>query len=652
MPCAGDSSQICGQAYRLNVYSLGDSSTAPTTSAPATKSSTSTTPTPTTAQTTSTTSAAATGTATALGCYIDSGTARTLPDASSSSSSMTPTLCQSTCRSQGYIYAGASYGRECWCSSDAPSASAKTSDSDCSMPCAGDAKSICGNSYRLNIWRLSGVTTSAPVATSTTRSVSAAPASTTKVTTTSKVPTSTTSSAPTYTPTVGSTCIASDSREKKVWAHHIVGNTYPYTQADWKTDIQLAQANGIDGFALNFGLDPWQPARIADAYAVAAQLGSSFKLFLSPDMDVIECVSAANLGLIQNYITTYTNHSAAAKYGGKPLLSSFAGQNCRFGQSTMTAGWTLAMAGLRNSTYFIPAWTDNGDGFSQMSSYDMDGFVNWGAAWPQSTTDITMANDKNIMSLLGTRRLVATVSPLFYTHFSYKNWLYRSDDFMMSQKLEQLLCMRNQIDQIEIISWNDYGEAHYVGPIGGDQPPESKLYTLGSKQSTLFCLEMFTDESWLSSSVPHSDILPLIKYYATAWKTGSFPKITTDQVFVMARPHSAMTTATSDSFGAPTGRDRTQDNFYAQVHLTAPATVYMKTDSKTTTYNGVAGVNRFEAPLESGSGVEVLVGRNGQSTTSVVIPDYTFSNSTARYNFSKYAFRLALQDRTDRLDVF
>lgn len=25
----------------------------------------------------------------------------------------------------------------------------------------------------------------------------------------------------------------------------------------------------------------------------------------------------------------------------------------------------------------------------------------------------------------------------------------------MSQKLEQLLCIRNQLDQIEIISWND-----------------------------------------------------------------------------------------------------------------------------------------------------------------------------------------------------
>lgn len=33
----------------------------------------------------------------------------------------------------------------------------------------------------------------------------------------------------------------------------------------------------------------------------------------------------------------------------------------------------------------------------------------------------------------------------------------------------------------------------------------------------------------------------------------------------------------------------------------------MKTANESTTYNGVAGVNRFEAPLEIGSGVEVVV---------------------------------------------
>lgn len=126
--------------------------------------------------------------------------------------------------------------------------------------------------------------------------------------------------------------------------------------------------------------------------------------------------------------------------------------------------------------------------------------------------------------------------------------------------------------------------------------------------------------------VPHTDILPLVKYYATAWKTGVYPKITQDQVFVMARPHPALAGASGDNIGAPTGRDRvsavllvsrialttrslvqTQDNFYAQVHLTAPAVVYMKTNNQSTTYTGVAGVNRFEAPLEIGSGVEVVV---------------------------------------------
>ena len=52
---------------------------------------------------------------------------------------------------------------------------------------------------------------------------------------------------------------------KYVIAHHMVGNTYPYTLADWLDDIVQAHNAGIDGFALNTGSDDWQPARIADA---------------------------------------------------------------------------------------------------------------------------------------------------------------------------------------------------------------------------------------------------------------------------------------------------------------------------------------------------------------------------------------------------
>ena len=45
----------------------------------------------------------------------------------------------------------------------------------------------------------------------------------------------------------------------------MVGNTYPYTQDTWASDIALAQANGIDGFALNVGTDSWQVTQVASA---------------------------------------------------------------------------------------------------------------------------------------------------------------------------------------------------------------------------------------------------------------------------------------------------------------------------------------------------------------------------------------------------
>lgn len=59
--------------------------------------------------------------------------------------------------------------------------------------------------------------------------------------------------------------IDSDGSTKYVVAHHMVGNTFPYTPQDWADDIALAHASGIDGFALNMGTDDWQPAQVAAA---------------------------------------------------------------------------------------------------------------------------------------------------------------------------------------------------------------------------------------------------------------------------------------------------------------------------------------------------------------------------------------------------
>lgn len=77
MPCAGDSSQVCGGPDRITVYSTF------TTSIPEGW--------------------------TSLGCYSDSVQARTLSDlkqVEGGTDAMTPELCTSTCQGFGFTYAG------------------------------------------------------------------------------------------------------------------------------------------------------------------------------------------------------------------------------------------------------------------------------------------------------------------------------------------------------------------------------------------------------------------------------------------------------------------------------------------------------------------------------------------------------------------
>ena len=52
---------------------------------------------------------------------------------------------------------------------------------------------------------------------------------------------------------------------KYVVAHVIVGNLDGYTVDQWTNDIVLAQENGIDGFALNIGPDPYTGDQLNNA---------------------------------------------------------------------------------------------------------------------------------------------------------------------------------------------------------------------------------------------------------------------------------------------------------------------------------------------------------------------------------------------------
>lgn len=172
MPCAGAADEQCGNGYKSSLYTSVSSVVKP------------------------------------LGCYVDSNP-RILPDYSFKSASMTPLLCQSTCMSKGYSFAGqynacetscniadlvldvrsgVSYGSECYCGSDAPVTTAKTSDADCQQKCAGST-ATCGGAWRTYVFSIGDTPVAAPSA------------STTAVKTTTPVTPSTTTKAPTATTT-------------------------------------------------------------------------------------------------------------------------------------------------------------------------------------------------------------------------------------------------------------------------------------------------------------------------------------------------------------------------------------------------------------------------------------------------------------------
>ena len=124
----------------------------------------------------------------------------------------------------------------------------------------------------------------------------------------------------------------------------------------YRLDINLALTHGIDGFALNIGSDDWQEARVADAYAAAR--GSRFKLFISFDMAylfsfslptypiahdildrVIPCGSRADAERVRKYITGYWSHPNQMKFNDRMVVSTFAGESCRFGTNDLNQGW-------------------------------------------------------------------------------------------------------------------------------------------------------------------------------------------------------------------------------------------------------------------------------------------------------------------------
>lgn len=224
---------------------------------------------------------------------------------------------------------------------------------------------------------------------------------------------------------------------------------------------------------------------------------------------------------------------------------------------------------------------------------------------------------------------MGAVSPWFFTHYGpdtfNKNFVYLADQHLYSKRWDSLIASRDSFDIVQILTWNDYGESHYVGPVKGALPINSERWTDGMN---------------------HTAWLDLTRYYAQAFKSGVYPAIEKDAIYMWSRPHAADADGGADGVGKPTNFEILQDAVWAVVMASAPSTVVLSTstDDNDTgsqhSFDVPAGVSKLAVPITPGGTMKGVVMRNGQVVVQLdVSPDeFTFQGSVSDKGYNYNAF--------------
>lgn len=256
---------------------------------------------------------------------------------------------------------------------------------------------------------------------------------------------------------------------------------------------------------------------------------------------------------------------------------------------------------------------------------------------PKPGQTVTVADgDNTYKNWLGGKPYLAPISPEFFTHFGpevsfSKNWVFPSGALIYN-RWQQIL--QQGFPMVEIITWNDYGESHYVGPL------KSKHYDDGNSKWT--------------NDMPHDGFLDLSKPFIAAYKnkdTDVSKYIQNEELVYWYRRNlkglncdATDTTynrpannASGNYFeGRPDGWDSMDDAVYVAAFLKSAGTVTVTSGGTTQSFQGNAGANIFQVSANLGHQTFTLT-RNGQTVfTGTSLMDITNVCACGIYNFNTY----------------
>jgi len=414
---------------------------------------------------------------------------------------------------------------------------------------------------------------------------------------------------------------------KLVFAHFMIGIVANRgSPADYDADMTRAKAAGIDAFALNIGVDPYTDQQLTLAYQSAANNG--MKVFISFDFNWYSAGGGATQ--VGQKIAQYGHLPAQLLVDGKVFVSSFAGDG-------LDVATVRSVSGL--NIYFAPNFHPGQGNFGVI-----DGALNW-MAWPNNGNNKAPvpggpsfsvdAGDKSYAAALAGKGYIAPASGWFFTHYgpevSYsKNWVFPGDLLWYLRWLE-ILTLKPRF--VEIVTWNDYGESHYIGPLSSPHNDDG-----GSK--------------WVND-MPHNGWLDMAKPFISAFKAGAASPnayITQDQLIYWYRPtpkalncdatDTTMVPANNGSGnyfnGRPNGYDTLKDQVFVVSLLTSPGTVVVNSAGTVYTYNAPAGASAFAVNFKVGTQSFTLQ-RNGATVISATsLKAIQNTCPCGLYNFNVY----------------
>ncbi|KAJ3716483.1 glycoside hydrolase family 71 protein [Lentinula raphanica] len=372
---------------------------------------------------------------------------------------------------------------------------------------------------------------------------------------------------------------------KAVFAHFMVQNSYSYTKDDWTNDIKAAQAIGIDGFALNTAVDSYEETKLVDAFSAADE--NSFKLFLSFDM-TYSWQADDMVKLVKDHASSTSYY----KWNGKHLVSTFGGD------TEPNEFWETFKKDLKNANIPIslaPAfinYREPEDASHMFSNFTaIDGFFNWWS-WPADEkedldTDTDLAYQKAISAANRSGPYIMSVSPWQFKELGDgQDWVEQCDTLWKYRWHQAVVDVKPDI--VEIVTWNDYGESHYISEINpkvnlGDLAP---LYVDG-----------FNHTGWAT----------MAKWYITWFKSGakSGPTITKDRVIFWYRAHPK--DIACDQGEKPRNSELPEDAVFAVSMLESDANITLTVGESTTTFHAAKGIANGSVPFSKQDGHKPVV---------------------------------------------